>query len=155
MGECLGGALYWKDFKRLAKNTGFYGPRVYACSKIDLHDQETIDKIGFANFSSITYRLFKLPQLEDACEDYGQVAKYQGTIKESPHHFILDNHHIFDTGKPMLVCSNTASMIRDTRLSQHFEVVGDCSVHYGLFTGCGEVSIDASTDADKPVGGCC
>lgn len=153
LGECLGGALYWKDFERLAKKTGFNDPRIYACSKINILDQETIDKIGFANFNSITYRLFKLEELEDACEDYGQVATYKGTIKESLHHFMLDNHHIFESGKPLLVCSNTASMLTDTRLSKHFKISGDLSIHYGLFAGCGESPIDDSTD--KPVGGCC
>ena len=153
LGECLGGALYWKDFERLSKKTGFNDPRIYACSKIDLLDQETIDKIGFAHFNSITYRLFKLAELEDACEDYGQTAVYNGTIKESPHQFMLDNHHIFERGKPMLVCSNTASMLQDTRFSRHFEVKGDLLTHYGLFAGCGEVPLE--TSANKPVGGCC
>jgi len=153
LGECLGGALYWKDFERLAKKIGFNDPRIYACSKIDLLDQETIDKIGFAHFNSITYRLFKLDKLEDTCEDYGQVATYRGTIEESPHRFMLDNHHIFEDGKPMLVCSNTASMIKDTRLSMHFEVTGDLSVHYGLFDGCSEDS--PVILPDKPAGGCC
>jgi len=145
--------LYWKDFERLAKRTGFNDPRVYACSKIDLLDQETINKIGFANFNSITYRLFKLPGLEDACEDYGQVATYKGTIKESLHHFCLDNHHVFECGKPMLVCSNTAGMLRETRLSGHFDVTGDLSTHYGLFAGCGETPLDVLQN--KPAGGCC
>lgn len=138
LGECLGGALYGKDFERLARKTGFHDPRIYASSKVNLLDQDTINKIGFANFNSITYRLFKLPQLEDACEDYGQVAKYHGTIKESPHHFILDHHHVFEAGKPMLVCSNTALMLQKTRLAQHFEVIGDYATHYGYFADCGE-----------------
>lgn len=152
LGECLGGALYWKDFERLARTTGFADPRIFACSKIDLLDQETVEKIGFARFNSITYRLFKLAELEDACEDYGQAAYYKGTIKESPHQFILDNHHIFETGKPMLVCSNTASMLKNTRLAPHFEVTGDLSTHYGLFAGCGEAPLAAS---GQPAGGCC
>ncbi|MCH7552255.1 methyltransferase domain-containing protein [Patescibacteria group bacterium] len=94
LGECLGGALYWKDFERLAKKTGFHDPRIFARSKVDLLDQETVDKIGFAQFNSITYKLFKLTGLEDACEDYGQAAIYRGTIKESPHHFLLYNHEL-------------------------------------------------------------
>ncbi len=149
LGECLGGALYWKDFERLSKEVGFIDPRVYACSKIDLLDKETSDKIGFAHFNSITYRLFKLKELEDACEDFGQVAEYTGTIEASPHHFVLDNHHVFEKDKPMLVCSNTASMLEDTRLKKHFKVKGDTSVHYGLFTGCGEVPVENKEQ------GCC
>ncbi len=152
LGECLGGAFYWKDFERQASKTGFHDPRVYACSNIDLLDQETIDKVGFAHFNSITYRLFKLAQLEDACEDYGQVAYYKGTIEHSPHKFVLDNHHIFEKDKPMLVCANTAAMLQDTRLTKHFVIKGDTSVHYGIFAGCGELP---PADDDKPIGGCC
>ena len=154
LGECLGGALYWKDFERLCRKVGFLDPRVYACSQINLLDQETIAKVGFADFYSITYRLFKLPLLEDACEDYGQMAVYKGSIQESPHHFILDNHHHFEKGKPLLVCSNTASMIQDTRLSPHFDVQGNLSVHYGLFAGCGEKPLLSSTE-DQTIVGCC
>lgn len=153
LGECLGGAFYWKDFERLSRTIGFNDPRVYACSKIDLFDEETIQKIGFANFNSITYRLFKLKDLEDACEDYGQVATYKGTIQHSPHQFILDNHHIFEKGKPMLVCSNTARMIQNTRLAKHFEVIGDLSSHYGLFAGCGQSPVKATINPQP--GGCC
>jgi len=150
LGECLGGALYWKDFIRLAQKTGFKDPRVFACSKIDLFDAETIAKVGFAEFDSITYRLFKLPRLEDACEDYGQTAIYQGTIKESPHKFILDDHHVFEKGKPVLVCSNTAAMLQDTRFGPHFKITGDLLTHYGIFAGCGELPAGR-----QDVGGCC
>lgn len=153
LGECLGGALYWKDFERLARKTGFLDPRIFACSKIDLYDLDTIKKIGFANFNSITYRLFKLKDLEDACEDFGQMATYRGSIKESPHQFMLDNHHVFEKDKPALVCSNTASMLEDTRISPHFKIRGDLSVHYGLFTGCTDLPISKNTS--QPAGGCC
>jgi len=151
LGECLGGALYWKGFERLSVKTGFHDPRVFACSRVDLFDKETIDKIGFAQFNSTTYRLFKIPQLEDACEDYGQVAIYKGTVKESPHHFTLDSHHIFKVGQPMLVCSNTAFMLQMTRLYPHFEVTGDLSTHHGLFAGCGDVPVGPGDNK----GGCC
>ncbi len=154
LGECLGGALYWKDFERLCKKTGFNDPRIYACSKIDLLDKETADKVGFANFNSITYRLFKLNNLEDACEDYGQSAIYKGNIEYSPHCFELDNHHIFKKNKPLLVCSNTARMLQDTRLTNHFSVTGDLSTHYGLFEGCGETPIITSPKKSEK-GGCC
>ncbi len=153
LGECLGGALYWKDFERLAGRIGFPDVRIFASSGIDLFDQETITKVGFAKFSSMTYRLFKISELEDACEDYGQVAIYKGTIKESPHHFILDDHHIFERGKPLLVCANTARMLKDTRFSEHFIILGDLSVHYGLFKGCGESQ--TKENKEKTMGGCC
>ncbi len=155
--ECLGGALYWKDFERLVRKIGFHDPRVFCAAKIDLFDKETIDKIGFAQFSSVTYRLFKLPQLEDACEDYGQIAKYKGTIPESPHQFVLDNHHLFVKDKPLAVCSNTALMLTDTRLNVHFDVIGDTATHYGLFAGCAETPLVKIEKLSSGIsaGGCC
>jgi radical SAM/Cys-rich protein len=133
VGECLGGALYWKDFERLAAKAGFVDCRVYARRNIELYDNEIKNRIGFANFYSITYRLFKIDDLEDACEDYGQVAVYLGTLKEQPHEFILDEHHIFIKGKPTLVCGNTADILQRSRFCKHFKVVGNKNIHYGLF----------------------
>lgn len=157
LGECLGGALYWKDFERLARKTGFIDPRVVSSTRINLHDKEVIDKIGFAQFCSVTYRLFKLPELEDACEDYGQTAVYKGTIGASPHQFQLDDHHVFVKGKPLPVCSNTAFMLSETRFHPHFEIRGDLAAHFGLFAGCGEtplIKADGGAGTSSP-GGCC
>lgn len=40
---------------------------------------------------------------------------------------------IFITGKPMLVCGNTASMVSETRFAEAFTVIGDRSTHYRAF----------------------
>jgi hypothetical protein len=84
-------------------------------------------------FYSMTIRAFKLDDLEDICEDYGQVAVYLGTVAEAPHYFTLDDHHVFIKGKPELICGNTASMLSKTRLSRHFKITGDRNYHYGPF----------------------
>lgn len=77
-GECISGALYNEDFKRLAREVGFTDPRVLSSARIDVTDPELAQVVGNAVFHSITYRLFKLPeQLESLCEDYGQVAVYK------------------------------------------------------------------------------
>jgi hypothetical protein len=84
------------------------------------------------NFSSRTVRAFKL-ELEDRCEDFGQLAVYRGGVAEQPHAFVLDDHHRFELGKPMPVCSNTAAMLSGTRFASCFEILGDGLTHYGLF----------------------
>ena len=89
------------------------------------------------------HRAFKLDGLEEQCEDYGQIATYQGTIAESPHAFTLDDHHTFPTGKPTTVCGNTAAMLQETRFEKHFSIQGDRSTHYGLFD-CGADQSDLS-----------
>ena len=104
-------------------------------------------------------RLFKLPgKLETPCEDYGQVATYMGTLPGHKHSYALDDHHNFVTNKLMLVCGSTAAMVGDSWLGKHFKVVGDRSVHYGLFD-CGSAPVEApqqaGSDAPAPSGGCC
>ena len=152
LGECLGGALYKEDFRRLLADLGCRDFRVVSTSPISLNDPEIESKIGMVSFSSITFRAFKL-DLEDRCEDFGQVAYYKGTISDHPHSFTLDDHHHFFTGKPMLVCGNTADMISKSWYSDHFRVVGDKSEHLGLFD-CGP-SPAATPAADCSTGACC
>ena len=139
LGECLGGALYEQDFLRLARAAGFEDPRRLATpTPIEVKDNELKELLGRANFYSITYRLFKFEEqggnsLESLCEDYGQAAKYLGTLQGSPHAYTLDDHHMFETGKWYEVCGNTASMVGESWLGKHFQVIGDRSTHYGLF----------------------
>lgn len=154
-GECLGGALYTEDFRRIMAASGWADFRYTSIRKLDLESETLEALLGFATFSSRTVRAFKLADLEDICEDYGQVAYYDGSIPGHPHYFDLDDHHRFFTGKPMLVCGNTASMISNTRYGKAFKVYGDRSVHYGVFGGCAQESAEPD-DVDAPVsGGCC
>jgi arsenite methyltransferase len=124
---------------------------VVSSSPLALNNAEIERKAGAIRFSSVTVRAFKLA-LEDRCEDYGQVAYYLGTMPEHPHQFALDDHHLFHTGRPMLVCGNTADMIEQTRYAAHFRVTGDKRVHHGLFD-CGPAG--ATPAADGAQAGCC
>ncbi len=152
LGECLGGALYIEDFRRLLLQLGCPDYRVVSSSKIDLNDPEVAQKAGGIGFYSLTIRAFKLA-LEDRCEDFGQVAYYLGSLPDHPHHFTLDNHHHFETGRPMLVCGNTAAMLSQTRYAAHFGIIGDTSVHFGLFD-CGPGTLQTNGDDAAP-GACC
>jgi arsenite methyltransferase len=136
-GECLGGALYWNDFLRLAHNAGFADPRLVEDRPLDITDPELAEKTAGLRFFSATYRLFKLEQLETACEDYGQTVIYRGTIPGHAARCILDKHHDIATGKIFPVCGNTWHMLKGSRFAAHFEFSGDFSRHYGLFEGCG------------------
>jgi arsenite methyltransferase len=132
LGECLAGALYVEDFRRLLAELGVADARVCARGPIALTDAAIEQRIGFAGFESITWRAFKLP-MEDRCEDYGQVATYQGSLRGHPHAFELDDHHRFENGRPLLVCGNTADMLTGSRYAPHFRIEGDKHRHYGLF----------------------
>lgn len=130
-GECLSGALYHEDFRRMLARIGCADHRVLARSPVPLLDPEIEARIGMVRFESVTVRAFKL-DLEDRCEDYGQSATYRGDIPHHPHRFVLDDHHVFETGRPLAVCGNTAAMLAGTRLAPHFEVTAR-RAHFGLF----------------------
>ena len=134
VGECLGGALYTEDFRRMMAGLGWRDIRTVTQRPITVEDPELADRLGNARFTSATIRAFKLPDLiEDRCEDYGQVAIYRGGIDGQRHAFVLDDHHLFEAGRPMLVCGNSAAMVQNTRYGCYFDVTGDRSTHFGLF----------------------
>ncbi len=152
LGECLGGAMYVEDFRRLLRGLGCPDYRVVSKRPIAIENAEIEAMAGMIDFWSMTVRAFKLSCLEDICEDYGQAAYYLGTIPDHPHRFPLDDHHTFVTGKPMLVCGNTAGMVGETRFGKHFKVIGDMSVHYGPFD-CSPAASCADTGGSS--GSCC
>ncbi len=155
-GECLGGALYWNDFLNVAKSVGFTDPRAVESYKIGIEDERIAEVVGNINFYSVTYRLMKLPKLESDCEDYGQAVRYKGSINFEKDKFVLDDHHIFETGRIYTVCGNTYMMLHDTRFKNHFDFWGDFSTHHGIFEGCGG-SAPFSTEQSQSEGvtSCC
>lgn len=153
VGECLGGAMYREDFRRLMRELGFKDIRLAARSPVGVRDPDIQAAVGNATFESLTLRAFRL-DLEDRCEDYGQVATYLGTMPHAPHAFELDDHHRFETGRPMRVCGNTADMLAETRYAPHFRVDGDKSVHFGLFDCAPDTAGTATTEAGGS-GSCC
>ena len=82
-GECLSGALYWNDFHNIAKKVGFVDPRVVKDSVITVNNKQIEELLNHIDFYSVTYRLFKLNDLESHCEDYGQAVIYKGFISYS------------------------------------------------------------------------
>lgn len=153
-GECLGGALYWNDFIRLARQYGFADPRLVDDRPLEITDDKLAARVGNIKFFSATYRLFKLEGLESACEDYGQAVIYRGTIPEHADRFVLDSHHDIETGKVFPVCGNTWRMLQETRFKQHFEFFGNFSRHYGIFPGCGN-DIPFVKHQGAATSGCC
>lgn len=154
-GECLGGALYWNDFLRLAQRQKFIDPRLVEDRPLAVTDPKLADKTGNLRFFSATYRLFKLDKLESACEDYGQAVVYRGTVPHHPHRLSLDKHHEIEAGRVFPVCGNTWQMLHDTRFKKHFEFIGDFSHHYGLFEGCGGGLPFDNTSPNDEGSSCC
>jgi arsenite methyltransferase len=151
-GECLGGSLYWKDFERIARKAGFVDPRVVSKRVVDVSNEEIKKLIENVTFYSITYRLWKIKGLEDACEDYGHIAIYRGGIQEYPFKLELDANHTFDKDKPERVCGNTALMLSETRFSPYVEIIGSFAQHFGLFESCKTTSSPEQSKDNQ--GGC-
>ncbi|KAJ2158987.1 hypothetical protein GGF46_003355 [Coemansia sp. RSA 552] len=138
MGECLGGALYTEDFRRLCQRVGFVDARqVNPPAPVRIEAPELRDLVGATQFYSITFRLFKFARpssvLEPTREDYGQVASYRGTIDGQRARIRFDNQWSFEANRPVLVDGNTAVMLAESWLRRHFEVRGDRSQHFGCF----------------------
>jgi len=145
-GECLSGALYSEDFRRILQEVGIRDFRIVSRRQLTINNPEVEKRLEGFTFYSSTIRAFKL-DFEDRCEDYGQVATYLGTIPNHPNRFILDDHHVFEAHKPMLVCGNTHDMVAKSHYAPFFKVEGDTSRHFGLFD-CGETPVVEG-------GGCC
>ena len=136
-GECLGGALYQKDFIRIARKSGFSDPRIVSHREIEITEPEIKELVGNAKFYSTTYRLWKIDGMEDACEDYGHSATYLGGHPENESRLQLDSEHLFEKNRPKRICGNTALMLSKTRLLKYFQLSGNFNEHFGLFEDCG------------------
>jgi SAM-dependent methyltransferase len=136
-GECLGGALYFEDFRRLMQRVGWPDFRIVVSQSLTIDDPRIAQMLGGISFTSRTIRAIKSELLEDRCEHYGQMVQYKGTIPYYEDGFKLDNSHIFKPGIPVAVCGNSTAMVQESRYAPHFNITGDRSTHYGLFPDCG------------------
>ncbi|MBU45040.1 MAG: methyltransferase type 11 [Spirochaetaceae bacterium] len=149
--ECLGMAPYVHDARDMLQDAGFTDPRFFSRRRL-APNQRVLDRGDLTNFDSVIWRAFKLPDMDRRCEDYGQIAVYKGNMAGSPATFTLDEGHVFEAGRPMSVCRNTARMLMETRLRAYFEVTG-ATKHFGLFADCGTESA-AALDSENS-GACC
>ena len=156
-GECLSGALYYNDFETIAKEVGFNAPRVVEAAPITIENKDIQDKLEGYEFYSITYRLFKLDDLELVSEDYGHKATYNGSLTDAPNKFMFDNQNTFETGKERRIDGNTMRMLSDSRYKKHFDFSGSFESHKGVFSRCASNNPYAKLHEEnaKKGGGCC
>lgn len=131
LGECLGGAMYIEDFRRMLLRLGVYDYRTMSQGLIALHDDAIVKMARNVSFFSATVRAFKI-EVEDRCEDYGQTATYLGGITHQEMAFRLDDHHLFEIDRTVLVCENTAKMLASSRFGRYF-IVSEPVRHFGIF----------------------
>ena len=64
-GECLSGALYIEDFRRVMAKEGFNYYYTVKQSEITVGNGEIEQQVGGIKFYSFTIRAYKIPELED------------------------------------------------------------------------------------------
>ncbi|CAK7301784.1 Arsenite methyltransferase [Vulpes lagopus] len=116
-GECLGGALYWKDLAVLAQKIGFCPPRLVTANLITVQNKELERVIGDCRFVSATFRLFKLPKTGPA--ERCQVI-YNGGITGHEKELIFDANFTFKEGEIIEVDKETAAILKNSRFAQDF-----------------------------------
>ncbi len=152
IGECLGGAMYIEDFRRMMTRVGWEDFRYMSSCAATIDNEEVEALVGNINYTSRTIRAFKLPDtVEDICEQYGQTAIYTGGIEGCENYFDLDDHHRFFKDLRLDVCGNSCTYVQDTRYGEYFTIYGDRSIHFGPYEGCGNApSVDGGSG-----GSCC
>nr|XP_022336163.1 arsenite methyltransferase-like [Crassostrea virginica] len=117
-GECISGALYWKELFTLAAEIGFSRPFLVTAAPVPI-DREDFKKIlGDARFVSVTYRLFKLPPGTKAEPTQGI---YNGQISGYEKEFRFDHQHVFKKDDVVTVTGPVAASLKCSRFSDEFD----------------------------------
>ncbi|NXL28776.1 AS3MT methyltransferase, partial [Glaucidium brasilianum] len=116
-GECLAGALYWKDLYSIAAEVGFSPPCLVTSSPITIGDKELEDIVGDCRFVSATFRLFKV--LGSSWTGPGQVI-YNGGIVGHEQELVFDANFTFKEGEVVDVDAEMAAILRSSRFSKKF-----------------------------------
>ncbi|NXJ47579.1 AS3MT methyltransferase, partial [Spizaetus tyrannus] len=116
-GECLGGALYWRDLYSIAEEVGFSPPCLVTASPITIVDKELEGIIGDCRFVSATFRLFKVPGSSQAGP--GQVI-YNGGIVGHERELVFDANFTFKKGEVVDVDAEMAVILRSSRFADKF-----------------------------------
>ncbi|XP_061844283.1 arsenite methyltransferase-like isoform X2 [Nerophis lumbriciformis] len=115
-GECLGGALWFKDLLQLAKEVGFSPPRLVQASIITVDNKELQDILGDFKFVSATYRLFKVPKgSTKPCK-----VMYNGNITGAEETLRFDCQYTFKADQVVEVDAEVASILTHSRFAQEF-----------------------------------
>jgi len=156
LGECLGGALYQGDFDLMMRKVGLTDHRIVSKRPLTVEDKTLHALTGSTQFYSVTVRSFKL-RFEPRRENYGQFARYLGTIIHSPDSFALDQQLQFKAEVPVSIDGNTAMILNHSRLAQHFKVHGETELHYGRFDARFDAPADGklTTASTATSGSCC
>ncbi|KAG7379323.1 hypothetical protein PHYPSEUDO_008724 [Phytophthora pseudosyringae] len=158
-------APYAGDLKRLFRAlSGDVEVRTESCSEAEV---ATIDVAGASllpplvvtngvRFRRITFHVFRLQDVEDPREDYGQTAIFNGsdvggkTAVGAELSYRLDDEWNFQRGVCTPIDGNTAQILQTSWLQQYFSVNGDRSRHRGPFVASAHTFSAASSVSSAP-----
>ncbi|NXF93261.1 AS3MT methyltransferase, partial [Eubucco bourcierii] len=118
-GECLAGALYWRDLYSIAKEVGFKTPCLVSASPITIGNKELEDIVGNCCFVSATFRLFKVPDNSQAGPS--QVI-YSGGIPGHEGELVFDANFTFKKGEVVDVDAEMAAILQSSRFAEEFVI---------------------------------
>ncbi|NWY44518.1 AS3MT methyltransferase, partial [Sylvia atricapilla] len=116
-GECLAGALYWRDLYSIAEEVGFSPPCLVTASPITISNKELEGIIGDCRFVSATFRLFKV--LGGSWAGPGQVI-YNGGIVGHERELVFDANFTFKEGEVVDVDAEMAAILQSSRFADEF-----------------------------------
>uniref|UniRef100_G3RK91 Arsenite methyltransferase n=1 Tax=Gorilla gorilla gorilla TaxID=9595 RepID=G3RK91_GORGO len=116
-GECLGGALYWKELAVLAQKIGFCPPRLVTANLITIQNKELERVIGDCRFVSATFRLFK--HSKTGPTKRCQVIYNEGIIGHEKE-LMFDANFTFKEGEIVEADEETAAILKNSRFAQDF-----------------------------------
>lgn len=131
-GECLSGAMYVGDFRRMLVENGVAAFFDVDAEEVHIGDLRIATKLGCIGFTSRTIRAIKSVDLEDREENYGQTAVYLGTMPENARYFDLSDTVRLIKGRPVAISGNMATMLTQSRYAPHF-AVSERGNHVGPF----------------------
>lgn len=129
------------------EKVGFKSYFIAKRTDVTLDNKEVQKQVGNLKFYSWTVRAFKIPEIEDRCEDYGEFATYLGTMPDYPEQFKFDEDHTFVKGEKVRICRNFALIFTKSRFAPYFQVT-EMKDHNGIFQA-------TASESSKKKTGCC
>ncbi|XP_070827369.1 arsenite methyltransferase-like [Chaetodon trifascialis] len=118
-GEGMGGSLFWKDLISLAHSVGFSTPHLVSSSSIVVYNNELKAKAGDINYSSSTYRMFKLPKSRVMTQ---ATVIYKGIVTDFLDQLDFDSNHCFKKDVAVEVNGTMATILQSSRFSPDFKI---------------------------------
>ncbi|XP_075468622.1 BLOC-1-related complex subunit 7 isoform X2 [Ascaphus truei] len=116
-GECISGALWWKDLFQIAEEIGFSTPRLVTSSYITINNKALEDIISDYRFVSATFRLFKLPQNREKIKC---LAIYNGGVTGWENQLQFDANFTFKEGEVAEVDEELCGILKNSRFADEF-----------------------------------